>query len=165
MEQFNLKELLALLSSKIYLMIIFIFLFAIIGYAYFAHIQTPMYHSSANVILVSEQKENTTQSDINMNHQLVSTYSEIAKNSSVLNEVIKTLNLNISKNELAKKISVSAVKDTEIIKIEVSDKNNKEAYRIVTTLTDVFIKKVNDIFSLKNIEILSKSTIIISERF
>lgn len=159
MEKINTKELLKFFASKIYLMIIFVVTFIIIGYVYFAHIQTPMYHSSRTVILVSEQKENTTTNDINMNHQLVTTYSEIIKNSSVLTEVIDKLNLNMSSNELASKISVSAVNNTEIIKIEVSDENNQEAYEIVNAVTEVFIKKVDEVFSLKNIEVLSKATI------
>ncbi|MBR3362383.1 MAG: hypothetical protein IKG40_00485 [Bacilli bacterium] len=159
METINYKELISFFISKIYLVILFVLIFTGLGYLYFAHVQTPLYQSSTNVILVSEQKENTTQSDLNMNHQLVSTYSEIIKNNSVLDKVIKNLNLNTTSEKLAKKIKVSAVNNTEIIKIEVLDKSPKQAYIIVNEVTDTFIKKVNEVFSLENVEILSKAKI------
>ena len=72
MEEINVREILDFFISKIWLIIIFALVFAANGYLYFAHIQTPKYHSSTTIILVSEQ-EDTNTSNISMNQQLVST--------------------------------------------------------------------------------------------
>ena len=158
MEEINIKEILSFFVSKIWLMIIFVLAFATMGYLYFAHIQTPMYHSSTTIILVSEQ-EDTNNSNITMNKQLVSTYSEIIKNKSVLNKVINNLDLDMSVKELAENISVTAVGDTEIIKIEVSSIDNALARNIASEVAKTFISEVNDIFKLQNVTILSEAGI------
>ncbi|MCI9585407.1 MAG: hypothetical protein HFH45_02075 [Bacilli bacterium] len=158
MEEINIKELLDFFISKIFLIIIIVLVFAANGYLYFAHIQTPKYHSSTTIILVSEQ-EDTNTSNISLNQQLVSTYSEIIKNSSVLNKVINKLDLNMTVKELANNISVTSVDKTEIIKIEVSSIDNVLARDIASEITKTFITEVNDIFKLQNVTILSEAGI------
>ena len=83
MEETNVKDLLKFFVSKIYILIIIMSIFAIGGFVYSKFIQTPLYKSTSTVILVSEQKEKTNVNDINLNKQLVSTYSEMIKNSGV----------------------------------------------------------------------------------
>lgn len=158
MEEINVREILDFFISKIWLIIIFILVFAANGYLYFAHIQTPKYHSSTTIILVSEQ-EDTNTSNISMNQQLVSTYSEIVKNRSVLSKVINKLDLDMSVKELAENISVTSVDDTEIIKIEVSSVDNVLARDIASEVAKTFISEVNDIFKLQNVTILSEAQI------
>lgn len=158
MEEINIKELLDFFISKIFLIIIIVLVFAANGYLYFAHIQTPKYHSSTTIILVSEQ-EDTNTSNISLNQQLVSTYSEIVKNRSVLNKVINKLDLDMTVKELANNISVTSVDKTEIIKIEVSNADNVLARDIASEITKTFITEVNDIFKLQNVTILSEAQI------
>jgi len=43
MEDINVKEIINFFISKIWLVIIFVLVFAVNGYLYFAHIQTPKY--------------------------------------------------------------------------------------------------------------------------
>jgi len=158
MEEINTREIINFFISKIYFIIIFIIIFATAGYFYFAHIQTPRYHSSTTIILVSE-KEDTNASNLNLNKQLVSTYSEIVKNRSVLNKVINKLDLNTTAKKLAKDISVTSINDTEIIKIEVSNTNKKLARDIAEEVAITFISEVNDIYNLQNVTILSQPQI------
>lgn len=158
MEEINIKELLDFFISKIFLIIIIVLVFAANGYLYFAHIQTPKYHSSTTIILVSEQ-EDTNTSNISLNQQLVSTYSEIVKNRSVLNKVINKLDLDMTVKELANNISVTSVDKTEIIKIEVSNADNVLARDIASEITKTFITEVNDIFKLQNVTILSEAQV------
>lgn len=158
MEEINIKEILEFFVSKLYFILIFIVLFAGIGYCYFAYIQTPRYHSSTTIILVSEQ-EDTNTTNISLNQQLVATYSEIVKNRSVLSKVINKLDLDMSVKELAEDITVTAVDDTEIIKIEVSSEDNVLARDIASEVALTFISEVNDIFNLQNVTILSEAQV------
>lgn len=162
MEEINLKELAKFFISKISFVLAMTIIFFIGGFVYINYLLTPMYHSSTTLILVSDntnENSNLVQSDINLNKNLVTTYSEIVKSRTVLSQVISKLNLNMSVDELSKKIAVTSIEDTEIIKIEVSNKNNKVAKEITETTAKVFMKEVKNIYNLTNVSIVDKAYI------
>jgi len=109
--------------------------------------------------IFKHQSMDTNTSNISMNQQLVSTYSEIVKNRSVLSKVINNLNLDMSVKELAENISVTSANNTEIIKIEVSSVDKVLARDIASEVAKTFISEVNDIFKLQNVTILSEAQI------
>ena len=149
MEEINLAELFKFFISKIKFIAIATVACLVLGLVYVGFIITPMYHSSTTLILVGgndNQNSTTTQNDINLNKNLVSTYSEIVKSRTVLQQVIDKL-----------KLDVSSVENTEIIKIQVSNKDNKVAKKIATTTADVFIKEVKNIYNLTNVSVIDKA--------
>lgn len=155
MEEIDLKELFNFFVKKIYIVIGLTLVFMVVGFIYFKEFQTPLYHSSSTVILVSE-KQKTDSTEYNLNHQLVTTYSQIIKNSDILSSVINNLHLDMSKSELANNINVTAIDNTEIIKIEVSSTSSEEAKIIAKEVTNTFINKVNDIYKLQNVTVLAQ---------
>lgn len=162
MEEINLEELLKFFISKIKFIALVTVIFLVLGFVYVNFILTPMYHSSTTLILVGNsdnQNSITTQNDINLNKNLVSTYSEIVKSRTVLQQVIDKLKLDEDVTDLSKKITVSSVENTEIIKIQVSDKDNKVAKEIATTTADVFMKEVKNIYNLTNVSIIDKASL------
>ena len=161
MEEINFKELFKFFISKISIVLSTTILFFIGGFLYVNYILTPMYHSSTTLILVSDNKNessNIIQSDVLLNKNLVTTYSEIVKSRTVLKQVIDKVDLDISVEELSKKITVTSVEDTEIIKIEVSNKDNKIAKKITETTATVFMDEVQNIYNLTNVSIVDKVT-------
>ena len=60
-----------------------------------------------------------TGDQFNVTQKLAVTYGEIIKSRSVLDDVIKNLNLDYEYEELANDVTVSPVKDTQIISISV----------------------------------------------
>lgn len=160
MEELNLKEMFAYFLANVYVLIVLGVLFAVGGFIYFNYIQVPMYHSSATIILVSEQSnKDTTATDITLNQKLVSTYSEIIKNRKILEQVIYNTRLDTTVKELSDNISVTSVKDTEIIKIEVSNSDNSRAMIIAKEITNIFTKEVNKIYNLQNVTVLSNAQV------
>ena len=162
MEEINLEELLKFFISKIKFIALATVIFLVLGFVYVNFILTPMYHSSTTLILVGSsenQNSTTTQNYINLNKNLISTYSEIVKSRTVLQQVIDKLNLDEDTTTLSKKISVSSVENTEIIKIQVSDKNNKIAKDIASTTADVFMKEVKNIYNLTNVSVIDKASL------
>lgn len=160
MEEINLKEFFKFFISKYKLLLVFTILSIVLGYIYVNYLVTPMYHSSTTLILVSDntnQNSTVLQSDINVNKNLVTTYSEIVKSRSVLKQVIKDLKLNMNADELSNIISVSSVENTEIIKIEVRNKDNKLARDIAKTTSSVFKKEVQKIYNLTNVSTVDKA--------
>lgn len=162
MEEINIQELLKYFVSKIYIVIITTIIFLIGGLVYINAILTPMYHSSTTLILVSDNKsENsqTLQSDVALNKNLVTTYSEIVKSRTVLSKVISELKLDSSVSSLSKNINVTSIENTEIIKIEVSDEDSKEAQKIANTISKVFINEVKKIYNLTNVSVVDKAVV------
>ena len=162
MEEINIKDLFNFFISKIKIIGIIVGVFVILGVLYVKFLQVPMYHSATTLILVSDNNNNNSaamQSDINLNKNLVSTYSEIVKSRTVLKKVKKELKLDMSIKELSKQIEVTSVENTEIIRIEVSDEDNKLAKKIAKEVAKTFMNEVKDIYNLTNITIIDKASL------
>ena len=128
MEEIDLKELFDYYKSKIVYIIMTIVAVIILGNTYMVLRRIPMYKSDTTIVLVSEkQGESYNTTELQLNKNLVGTYSEIIKSRKVLETVIKNLNLDINYEELKTRVNVSSVVNTEIIKITVSDDDSKEA--------------------------------------
>lgn len=162
MEEINIKDLFNFFISKIKIIGIIVGVFVILGVLYVKFLQVPMYHSATTLILVSDNNNNNSaamQSDINLNKNLVSTYSEIVKSRTVLKKVKKELKLDMSIKELSKQIEVTSVENTEIIRIEVSDEDNKLAQKIAKEVAKTFMNEVKEIYNLTNITIIDKASL------
>ena len=160
MEEINLGELFKFFISKIKYIIFAVVLCIFVGFIYFNFALTPMYHSSTTLILVSDNNQQNSamiQSEVNLNKNLVTTYSEIVKSRVVLSQVIKDLKLKEDVASLQKKISVTSVENTEIIKIQVSDKNNKVAQKIANTTAKAFMEQVKKIYNLTNVSTIDEA--------
>ena len=126
-EEIDLKELLSYYKSKIVFIIIVLIFVIGVGNAYTLLTRTPMYKSETSIVLVSENKENYNTTELQLNKNLVGTYTEIIKSRKVLEPVIKNLKLKTSYNKLKNRVTVTSVQNTEIIKVAVADSNPKEA--------------------------------------
>lgn len=163
MEEINLQELFKFFISKYKILIGSVLMLLGFGILYISFLLTPLYHSSTTLILVSDNNnsQNSTmlQSEINVNKNLVSTYSEIVKSRLVLGKVIKELNLDMTVEKLSSLINVSSVEDTEIIKIEVTSKDNAKARDIAATTSSVFMREIQKIYNLTNVSIVDRASI------
>ena len=110
-------------NNKLYISFILLLCLAI-GYFYSFYYVTPMYKSSATAVLIQNENleqeitedSSITQNDITLNKNLLSTYTKIAKSDTVLEKVIKDLDLNITIGELEKLVSVQSVNNTQVFK-------------------------------------------------
>ena len=157
MEEIDLKELFDYFNTKAKTIILIIILIVIAGNVYTILTRKPMYKSDTTIVLVSESNTQNNYTDLQMNKNLVDTYSEIIKSRKVLNPVIKNLKLKYSYNELKEKVSVSPVTNTEIIRVSVSDKNPKKAKEIANEIGNVFTEKIQKIYNLNNVSIVDKA--------
>lgn len=158
MEEINLKELFDYLKERILIILIIILAVLVVGCIYSIFIKVPMYQSETTVVLVSDDGTSgggtTTQSDINLNQSLVSTYSEIVKSRRIADKVIKNLSLNYTIDELLDNISVSNTAETEIINIIVKDQDKALAADIANEVVKVFGEEIKDIYKLQNVSVI-----------
>ena len=124
-----------------------------------------MYTSSTTLLLAGTEKQegqtlstnSITATDITINSNLVSTYSELVKSKNVLGQVISNLGIDISEDTLRNNISVTAVKDTELIEIAVTTENPEYAPRIANETAKVFIQKVAEFYNINNVHIVDEA--------
>lgn len=158
MEEINLKELYDYFKSKITWIIITIILVVGIGNVVTILTRVPMYKSSTTIVLVSENKgESYNSTELQLNKNLVGTYSEIIKSRKVIKEVIKNLGLNYQSSVLSEKVAVTAIENTEIIKITVEDADNKQACKIANEIANVFMTEIQKIYKLNNVSVIDKA--------
>ena len=172
MEELDLRELFNMFWSKKIEIVIITLIFVIIGGVYSYMFTTPKYKSSTTLVLATlndttigktttaASGEAITQTELTLNSNLVSTYSELVKSKSVLREVISNLNLNdINEDQLKKNVSVTAVKDTELIEISVSSTNSTYPSKIANEIAKVFTAKVAEIYNINNVHVVDKAEV------
>jgi len=161
METIDIKEMFNYYKGKMPFIIMIVALVGIIGSVYSFVFQTPKYKSTTSVILKNDSTQSNilTVNDLNMNKNLVGTYSEIVKSKRTLSQVIKNLKLDYSVGQLSSMIQVTSVADTEIIKITVSDVNKKNAKVIADEAANVFVEEIPDLYSISNVSILDTAEV------
>ena len=157
MEEINLKEVYSYFKSKILWILLAIVAIIIIGNVYTIITREPMYRSNTTIVLVGESKEGYSQSDSQLNQNLIGTYSEIIKSRKVLSQVIENLKLKMSVEELSNNITTTSVEDTEIIQITVANAKAKDAKKITDEVAKVFSEEIQDIYNLENVAIIDKA--------
>lgn len=102
-----------------------------------AFVLTPKYEASINMIVNTRQDSNSnfTSDNFNTAKNLISTYAVIIKGNTVLNEVIKDLDMTYT--ELYNMVEVSSVDSTQIMKITVTDTDAERAGEIAQTIADI----------------------------
>ncbi len=155
MEEINLKELFNYFLSKMWIVIITLFIALSSMFVYTNYMQVPLYKSYTTIVLTTTQNDSTiTQNDININQKLVSTYREIIKSRRVLEQVVRNLNLDDSWQSIQNSITVSTESNTEIIRISVSNADSVKAYQIANEIAQVFSKEIVEIYSIDNVSVI-----------
>lgn len=161
METIDIKELINYFISKIAVVILSMIIACIIGTCYGLFVQVPKYKSTTSVILKNDstQDTNLTVNDLNMNKNLVGTYSEIIKSKRILSKVIDNLKLKYSVSQLSSNIQVISVTETELIKIVAVDTNSKTAKLIANEAANVFVEEIPELYNISNVSILDQAEI------
>lgn len=97
--------------------------------------------------------------DVLLGQQLVKDYREIAVSRTVLERVIKELNLRMTPEQLSNMVSVDLKNDTRILMINIESKSPKFAATVANKLAEVFIEAVQRIMKIENVQIVDKAVI------
>ena len=126
---------------------------------------TPKYEASTTLVLAKAEEKvsneistGITQTDLNLNKNLVSTYRELIRSKTVIRQVMDNLKItDLKENTLKNNISVSSVKDTELIEITVRDENPERATNIANEIAKVFTVQVAEIYNINNVHVIDKA--------
>ena len=135
--EIDLLEIFYGLKSKALLILASSLLVGCITCAYTVFMVTPIFTSSASMLILTQNKEQETASDLQRDDQLTKDYNVLITSRPVLEEVIANLELNLTYDQLKSKISIVNPTDTRILEISVTDPNPNEAKKIVDELSQV----------------------------
>ena len=139
--EIDLLELFQVLKQKILMIIVSIAIFLLIAAGITKWMMTPMYDSTVQLYILPRMGTEETV-DLSAGIQLTQDYMIIATTSTVLNQVIDELDLEMSSGELKKRITVENPEETRIMQITVEDTSPKRAKKIAQKLASITSKTV-----------------------
>ena len=161
-EEIDIKRILEITYSKKIFIILILLLSITLGYVYSYYYKKPEYKSSVKILLVADESKTNkelTQTDLNINSGLISTYSSIAKSTNVIQKTIDNLGLNTTALKLQKYIETTQVEKTQFLKISVKNENPETAKNIANELAKVFTEQIKKIYKLENISIVDEAEV------
>lgn len=161
-ENMELKRICDIIKSKKILIAFLLIMFTVLGYMYSYYHVVPQYQSTTTLLLIpnsaSESKE-VANLELLMNSELITTYSNIAKNAKVLKQTIHNLGLDMTEKELLNAMQVNVIEDTYVIKITVSNTDPQKAMQITKELSNVFLNEIEQIYHLDNIGVVDEAEV------
>ncbi len=156
MEEINIKDIFIVIRHKKISILVITSIITIIGIIYSLIFVTPVYTSSAILVLSSNNNADGTSdvvsTDITLNSKLVATYEELIKSGKILKKVVGNLqDIQIDETELRTNIAISAISGTDILRISMNSSSPEHAAIIVNEVSKVFIEEINQVYSIDNI--------------
>lgn len=153
----DLVALIRVMKDKLVWILLSALIFGGIGYAVSTFALTPQYEASINMIVNNQKNASTTATGDSLNsaQRLVDTYAIVIKSNTVLNQVIKELNLETSYGQLNSQVSVSSVNETQVMKISVKATDQETACEIVKEIADVSVDQVSEAVEAGSCKIVS----------
>lgn len=121
----------------------------------------PEYTSTA-ILYILRQNENATgdaADDFSLALKVVNDCTYLLKSHAVLDEVISSLDLNVSYRDLYSRISTTNPANTRILEVTVTDKSPDEAKRIVDTLCTIGPEKIDAVMGFEQINLFEYGTL------
>ena len=142
-----------------------ILLLGIIGgtIGFFFAVNRPNVYKAEMLMIVSKDgdfsADSLNEGELSVNRKLAATYTEIAKNSVILKNIIKKYDLNITLKELQNDVTISSVGNTELLRLTYKNSDSVLAVAVTNEIGNQFMLKVRDIMSFQNIKVVELAEI------
>lgn len=136
-EPIDLMEMLYALRKRVKLLIAAAILGGLLAGAYTCFLVTPLYNSTAVLLVLSKDTTLTSLADLQLGAQLAKDYSVLVTSRPVLKEVIANVDLDIDWAALKANVSVTNPSDTRLLELTVTNPDPDLAKKIVDELAEV----------------------------
>ena len=143
-KEINIREWIRVLKKRLWIIFILTVLTFVCGLFYIKWFTTPLYQSSATIIIEADA-------------DLRNTLQVIIKDSIVMEKVGQELGLSISPENLATKITVTSIDNSQVVNIGVIDSDPAQAASIANTTARVFKEEVPSITNFDKVHFLSNA--------
>lgn len=157
-DTFDLLELIQQVKKYLWIVILATFVMGCIGFMVSKYFIEPEYEAATTMIVNTKQDNTTvvTNDNITSAQNLVSTYAVIVKSNTVLEQVIRSLNLDMTYDELEDHVYVNAVDDTQIMRVAVRNSDRELAGKIVESISNIAPDIIVDTVEAGSCKVISK---------
>lgn len=130
--------------------------------AFFAFTRPTVYKAEMTMMVSSGRNFAASSLDggeLSVNQKLATTYAEIAKNRSILNNVIKKYDLDTTLKALQNQVTIEPVEDTELLQLTYKNGDPALAAAVVNEIGNEFINKVREVMNFQNIKVVEPAEI------
>ena len=143
--EINVFELLMELKKRIASILLAGLIGLVVGYAYSSLLITPLYTSTSMVYVVGSDSVISSLANLQLGSQLTRDYQVMIKNRTVMENVVKELNLPYSYRGLRNRISLSNPEGTRILNIRVTDSDPVRAKQVADAVAKEASEYIADI--------------------
>lgn len=143
-KEINLKNLFVVIRRRFWIIAVLTIASASLGGAYSIFSKTPLYSSSARMLILADESNMTT-------------LKALINEPAVLEKVAEKLQVNRPASALSGQIAVENVLGSQIVKITVVDSDPALAVKIANTTMDVFKQEAANILDFKDVDILTEA--------
>lgn len=158
-DEIDLKELIFVLFRRWKLILLLGIIGGMIGVLFAA--TRPELYKAEMLMIVSKDGEFSTSSlnegELSVNRKLAATYTEIAKNSEILKNIIKKYDLNITLKKLKNDVTINSIGNTELLRLTYKNSDPILAAAIANEVGNEFILKVREIMNFQNIKVVESA--------
>lgn len=159
-DEIDLLELFQLFMDNLFLILGLSILGFILAFAYTTFLVEPTYSSESTVFIQPTVKENqVSASDITTNQKLTTTYTEIAKSNTVLDQVWPSFKSTLTKNQIRSALTIKSIGDTQIISFSATTTDPELSMKLVNRVVNVFMMEVKDIMEIDNLTVIDKAQV------
>jgi len=146
--EIDLLELLGALKKRLWIIIAAAVIGGGITGGFSKFVLTPQFTSTAMVYILSKETTLTSLADLQIGSQLTKDYKVIVTSRPVLEDVIRTLKLDMTHKELREKITIDNPQDTRILSITAEDPDPQMAKEIADTVAGTASDYIGDIMEM-----------------
>lgn len=157
--EIDLGELFRVILQNIWVILLTGLVGALIAFCVSRYLITPVYSSTARMLVLTKQTTESNLSDVQMGTQLSKEYVELIQCPPVLEETISELKLDLTDKELLDKITVNNTDNTRILEITVEDTDPKMAEKIVNKLSEVGASYISQVMEVSPPTIFSQGEV------
>ncbi|MBR2592544.1 MAG: polysaccharide export protein, partial [Oscillospiraceae bacterium] len=144
-DEIDLIDLFFALKKHVVVIALCTFICGVLAFAFSKLMITPLYESTSKLYILTRSTSITSLADIQIGSQLSNDYEQLITSRTILEKVIKELDLDMNYLDLSKKVSISNPSDTRIINITVKDPDPYLAKDIADALADISASSISEI--------------------
>jgi len=157
--EIDLGTLFKMLFNKWYIIFISTALAFSLAFIYAYILLEDQYTAQTSMIILVDNDVQSDEQNFNFSQKLTKTYTELAKSDLVIDEVIDSLSLDLSRNQLKEIMTITGVQDTPVIKLSIELSDASLAMRIANRTVEVMQDVSLQFDGFDNIEVLDVASL------
>jgi capsular polysaccharide biosynthesis protein len=160
-ETISLKDIAATLRKRLRLIVLIALVAVAVSGIISYFILTPVYQASTQILVNQKSTEQPIldPNQVRTNVEMINTYSVIIKSPTILDKVVKDLDLKQTTEELTEVIAVNSEQNAQVFNLSVEDEDPAQAVKIANAISKTFSSEIPSIMNVDNVKVLSPAVL------